>query len=262
MSSIKTFKECTISGFCNPHLNKTDIKIGGKCTMRIEDIFKEAEGPLTLEQFSEIASGKGAKFADLSEGNYISVGKHESEISSLEQQIETLTDTVSQREQDVNTLASQLEQASNAEEALNNAYAQLNALKEQYTADAEAYEAQLSRQAREFAVKEYAATKEFTSAAAKELYIEKLLDSEDVDFNRKGELEGMEDFDSRFAEKYENAFYVKEEPKEDPKPVEPEMPTPKFAGATPGAAKPEGTKMSLSEMMAAKNTNPDMSVGF
>ena len=230
--------------------------------MKIEDIFTGAEGPLTLEQFNEIAAGKGAKFADLSEGNYISVGKHESEINSLEKQIETLTETVTQRENDVNNLASQLEQAGNTEEALNNAYAQLNALKEQYNADAEAYEEQLSRQAREFAVKEYAATKEFTSAAAKELYIEKLIDSEDVDFNRKGELEGMEEFDSRFAEKYENAFYVKEEPKDDPKPAEPTAPTPKFAGATPGAAKPADTKMSLSEMMMAKNTNPDMSVGF
>lgn len=224
--------------------------------MTIKDIFMEAEGPLTLEQFNELVASKGAKFADLSEGNYISVGKHDSEISSLEQQIETLTSQVAQREGDVQELASQLQQAGNSEEALNQAYAQLSALQEKYEADAEAYEAQLSRQAREFAVKEYAATKEFTSDAAKELYIEKLIDSEDVDFNRKGELEGMEEFDSRFAEKYQNAFYVKEEPKEEPKPAEPEVPTPKFAAATPGAQKPEGTKLSLSEMMQAANNNP------
>lgn len=221
----------------------------------------EAEGPLTLEQFEEIVASKGGKFADLSEGNYVSVAKHEAEIGSLEKQIETLTDQVAQRESDVQELASQLQQAGNTEDALNEAYARLNALQEKYNEDAEAYEEQLSRQAREFAVKEYAATKEFTSPAAKELYIEKLLDSEDVDFNRKGELEGMEEFDAQFAEKYENAFYVKPEEPESKLP-EPEVPKPKFLGQTPGAQKPTETKLSLSEMMQAKNENPDMNVSF
>ena len=225
--------------------------------MTIENIFTEADGPLTLEQFNELASSKGAKFADLSEGNYVSVAKHDAELHSLEQQIETLTDQVAQREADVQDLAARLQEAGNTEDALNEAYARLNALQEKYNEDAEAYEEQLSRQAREFAVKEYAATKEFTSNAAKELYIEKLLDSEDVDFNRKGELEGMEDFDARFAEKYENAFYVKPEEPESKLP-EPEAPKPKFLGQTPGAQKPENAKMSLSEMMQAKNQNPDM----
>lgn len=229
--------------------------------MTIKDIFMEAEGPLTLEQFEEIVSSKGAKFADLSEGNYVSVAKHDAEMSSLERQIETLTDQVAQRETDVQELATQLQQAGNTEEALNEAYAKLNALQEKYNEDAEAYEEQLSRQAREFAVKEYAATKEFTSQAAKELYIERLLDSEDVDFNRKGELEGMEEFDAQFAEKYENAFYVKPEEPESKLP-EPETPKPKFLGQTPGAQKPTDTKLSLSEMMQAKNENPDMNVAF
>lgn len=229
--------------------------------MTIKDIFMEAEGPLTLEQFEEIVSSKGAKFADLSEGNYVSVAKHDSEISSLERQIETLTDQVAQREGDVQELASRLQQAGNAEDALNEAYERLNALQEKYNEDAEAYEEQLSRQAREFAVKEYAATKEFTSDAAKKYYIEQLLDSEDVDFNRKGELEGMEEFDARFAEENANAFYVKPAEPEQKLP-EPEIPKPKFLGQTPGAQKPENTKLSLSEMMQAKNENPDMNISF
>lgn len=221
----------------------------------------EAEGPLTLEQFEEIVASKGGKFADLSEGNYVSVGKHEAELSSLEKQIETLTDQVAQRETDVQELMTQLEQAGNTEDALKDAYARLNALQEKYNEDAEAYEEQLSRQAREFAVKEYAATKEFTSEAAKKYYIEQLINSEDVDFNRKGELEGMEDFDARFAEENENAFYVKA-PEPESKLPEPEVPKPKFLGQTPGAQKPESSKLSLSEMMQAKNENPDMNVGF
>jgi chromosome segregation ATPase len=229
--------------------------------MKIEDIFKEAEGPLTLEQFNEIVSSKGAKFADLSEGNYLSVGKHEGLMESLEKQIETLTEAVAQREADVNELTQRLQEAGNDAEALANVSEQLAALQERYNEDAEAYEEQLSRQAREFAVKEYAATKEFTSEAAKQFYIEKLIDSEDVDFNRKGELEGMEDFDSRFAESYKNTFYEKAPEVEPPVAPEPEAPKPKFSNPTPGATNP-APKMSLSEMMQAKNENPDMSVGF
>lgn len=229
--------------------------------MTIKDIFMEAEGPLTLEQFEEIVASKGGKFADLSEGNYVSVAKHEAEINSLERQIETLTNQVEQRETDIQEMTVQLQQANNAEDALNEVYARLNALQEKYNADAEAYEEQLSKQAREFAVKEYAATKEFTSEAAKKYYIEQLVKSEDVDFNRKGELEGMEEFDARFAEENANAFYTKPELPEQKLP-EPETPKPKFLGQTPGAQKPENTKLSLSEMMQAKNENPDMNVSF
>ena len=229
--------------------------------MTIKDIFTEAEGPLTLEQFEEIVASKGAKFADLSEGNYVSVAKHDAEIGSLEKQIESLTDQVYQREQDVQALNAQLQEAGNDVEALQGLQERFAALQQKYDEDAEAYEEQLSRQAREFAVKEYAATKEFTSDAAKKYYIEQLTNSEDVDFNRKGELEGMEDFDARFAEENANAFYVKPEEPEQKLP-EPEMPKPKFTAPTPGAQKPENTKLSLTEMMQAKNTNPDMNISF
>ena len=250
-----------MSGHCKPHLNKTVINIlGGNCTMKIEDIFKEAEdGTLTLEQFNEIVSNAGAKFADLSEGNYVSVGKHEAEMNSLEKQIETLTDTLNQREADVESFRAQLAEAGDAAEAVEALTARLNELQEQYNADAEAYEEQLSKQAREFAVNQYAATKEFTSDAAKQFYIEKMVSSEDVMFNKKGELVGTEDFDEEFGNSYKGSFKVAEpEPEAAP---EPEQPLPKFAAPTPGAEKP-ASKMSLSEMMQAKNENPDMSVGF
>ena len=228
--------------------------------MKIEDIFKEAEnGTLTLEQFTEIAGAKGAKFADLGEGNYVSVGKHEAELHSLEKQIETLTETLNQREADIDSVREQLAEAQNAEEIVVSLQEQLSELQQKYDEDAEAYEAQLSNQAREFAVSQYAATKEFTSDAAKQFYIEQMVKSEDVMFNNKDELIGMEDFDKAFGDKYAGSFKVPE-PEPEPAPA-PEQPLPKFAAPTPGAAKPEG-KMSLSEMMQAKNENPDMSVGF
>lgn len=246
---------------CNGHLNKTDINIlGGNCTMKIEDIFMEAEGPLTLEQFNEIVASKGGKFVDLSEGGYVGERKYASEIESLEKQIETLTDSVSQRELDVEDLRVKLQEAGDDAEQLAQLSEQFAALQSKYEEDANAYEQQLSSQAREFAVKEYAATKEFTSSAAKKYYIEQMIDSEDVDFNRKGELEGMDEFDALFAKDNEGAFKINDpEPaQQEPQQTVPET-LPKFAAPTPGAQKPE-SKMSLTEMMKAKNENPDMSI--
>lgn len=246
-----------MSGYCKPHLNKTDINIvGGICTMKIEDIFMEAEnGALTLEQFNQIVASKGGKFVDLSEGEYVSERKYSSEVGSLEKQIETLTESVSQRELDIEDLRVQLQEAGNDADRLAELSEQFAALQSKYEEDANAYEAQLSSQAREFAVKEYAATKEFTSPAAKKYYIEQMINSEDVDFNRKGELEGMEEFDAAFAKENDGAFKVND-PEPEPEPAQEQAPLPKFAAPTPGAQKPE-SKMSLSEMMKAKNENPD-----
>ena len=53
--------------------------------MNIKDIFENAEnGTLTYEQFSDAVSKGGAKFVDLSEGNYVSKQKYEDELARLE----------------------------------------------------------------------------------------------------------------------------------------------------------------------------------
>ena len=59
--------------------------------MKIKEIFSKAEnGALTYEQFEEFAKAEKANFADLSEGNYVSKHKYDSDLSAKDSQIETL----------------------------------------------------------------------------------------------------------------------------------------------------------------------------
>lgn len=202
--------------------------------MKIEDIFKDAE-TLTLEEFQAKAKEGGANFADLSEGKYISVSKHNSEIQAKDDQISTLNDTLSERDKDLSNLQGQLKDAGNDAEKLSTVSSELSNLQAKYDADTKAYQAQLDRQARDFAIKEHAATKQFTSDAAKRDYIRSMQDSEDVKL-KKGELLGIKDFDEAYSKDNETAF-IKEENKEPDKQTEPQpgnSTLPMFAQQTPG----------------------------
>lgn len=251
-----------MSADCMAHLNKADINIlGGISTMKIEDIFgKATEGTLTLEQFNQIASEGKAKFVDLAEGGYVSQMKHDSEVQNRDEQIKSLKDTLTQRDTDIADIQKQLEDANkNDGEKLSEVSTQLNDLQKKYEEDTKSYEAKLTKQAREFAIKEYAADKKFTCKAAKEFYIQSMLDSEDVKFNKKGQLTGMEEFDIDYMENNKDSFVV-DAPEPEPAPA-PETPKPSFGGSTPGA-NPQPAKPSLSDMMKAKNENPEMVVSF
>lgn len=223
--------------------------------MNITEVFNGAES-LTLEQFNEIATSKGAKFVDLSEGGYVSERKFNSELASKDKQIETLNNTLSERDTDLEAVKTKLAEAGNDADKLTELSGQLTALQSKYDEDTKSYQAQLSQQAREFAVKEYASTKQFTSSAAKRDYIEQMLKAEDVKFNKKGQLTGMEDFDADYANDNADAFVVESTPE----PEAPKEPKPQFAAPTPGTEAPK--KPTLSEMMQAKNENPEMAINF
>ena len=172
--------------------------------MKIEDIFKDAE-TLTLEEFQAKAKEGGANFADLSEGKYVSVSKHNSEIQAKDDQISTLNDTLSERDKDLASLKDQLKDAGNDAEKLSTVSADLSALQSKYEEDTKAFQTKLDNQAREFAIKEHAATKNFTSNAAKRDYIASMQSSEDVKL-KKGELVGVKDFDEAYSKDNEEAF--------------------------------------------------------
>lgn len=224
--------------------------------MEVKEIF-EGNETLTLEQFNEIATSKGAKFVDLSAGGYVSERKFNSEIASKDKQIESLNETIAQRDTDLEAVKTQLAEAGNDAEKLSEVSNQLSTLQSKYDEDTKAFQNQLSQQAREFAVKEYASTKQFTSSAAKRDYIEQMLKAEDVKFNKKGQLVGMEDFDTEYSTDNADAFVIEKSPEPE---VTPEPPKPSFAASTPGTEAPK--KPTLSEMMAMKNANPDMPINF
>lgn len=206
--------------------------------MNVKELFDKADGgTLTYEQF--VAAAGESKFVDLTEGNYVSKNKFDSEIQTRDNQITDLNNTIQTRDTDLQTLQNTLKDAGDIE-ALKNASKDLEDLQKKYDKETKAYQAQLSQQAYEFAVKEFANSKQFTSKAAQRDFtnamIAKKLQFED------GKLIGAEDFVQMYAKDNDDAFVKKTEPK------------PQFAQSTQ-SKKPD--KPTLSQLMQMKNENPD-----
>lgn len=225
--------------------------------MKIKEVFEQAEdGTLTYEEFAAIVKEANAKFADLSEGEYVSKGKYEDELASLNAQIESLNGTIGTRDTDLEALKKQLEEAGTDAEKLTSLSNDFTALQGKYDADVKAYKEQLKKQAYEFAVKDFANKQKFTSNAAKRDFIQSMLAK---GLKMEGDsILGAEDFRMAYSMDNEDAF-VPDLPEPEYEP-EPEPIRPMFVGSTPSID--VGRKLSLSEQMQMKNENPDFVVSF
>lgn len=201
--------------------------------MEIKEVFEKSQEPLTYEKFAELA-GK-AKFADLSEGGYVSKDKHENELSAKDNEITTLNQNLSDRDKDLKTLKKQLEDAGTDNEKLAELTNNLSALQGKYDADTKAYKEQLQKQAYEFAVKEFAGTQNFSSNAAKRDFIQSMI-AEELKYDEKEGILGAKDFAKEYAKDNADAFVVEAKPQE----AEPQNAKPQFVGSTPGQSAPEG----------------------
>lgn len=209
--------------------------------MTVKELFDNAEGgTLTWEQF-QTAMGE-SKFVDLTEGNYVSKQKHESELAQKDTRINDLTKTISTRDSDLATLQQTLKDAGDLD-ALKNASKNLEDLQKKYDDETKSYKEQLKKQAYEFAVKEFANGKNFSSNAAKRDFIQSML-TKNLSLE-DGKIIGADDFVKIYSKDNADAFVQKEEPKE---------PKPKFAAGTDDK---KSGKLTLSEMMKMKNDNPD-----
>ncbi len=222
--------------------------------MLLKDIFDKATSEnkaLTLEEFERIAKENKAKFTDLSEGKYVDRQKYEDDLAKKDTEITSLNDTIATRNTDLEQLKSQLENAGSDAGKLDEVNSQLTALQAKYDADTAALQTKLSAQAYEFAVRDFAGKQKFSSSAARRDFersmINKNLPMDD------GTIIGAEDYMKVYAKTNADAFIQKESA--------PKTPDPQFVGSTPGG-KEKGAKMSLSEMMKAKNENPDFVVSF
>lgn len=210
--------------------------------MTVKELFDKAEGgTLTWEQF-QTAMGD-AKFVDLSEGNYVSKSKYDDDLSSRDTQISTLNETISTRDKDLAGLKQQLADAGTDAEKLTQLTGEFDALKSKYDTETKDFKAQLKRQAYEFAVKEFANSKNFSSKAAKRDFTNSMI-AKDLKLE-DGKIIGADDFVALYSKENEDAFV---------KPAEPNDPKPKFATGTNNK---KSEKLSLSEMMKMKNENPD-----
>lgn len=222
--------------------------------MNIKELFDKAEnGTLTWEQFEAAVKTADAKFVDIKEGEYVSKSKHENELGARDKSIDQLNATIAQRDTDLENLKTQLANAGTDAEKLSKLQTDFNDLQSKYTADTEAYKQQLAEQKYDFATRETANGKEFTSQAAKRDYIRALKDAK---LKMKDDaFEGLADFDANYAKENADAFVVKQT---NPTPPPAEDNTPQFVGSTPGT-NPNKPK-SLTEMMRAANENPNSNV--
>ncbi len=194
--------------------------------MIIKEVFDKAEnGTLTYEEFVELA--KGAKFEDINEGKYYSKNKHNDEISAKDKEIETLQNTITQRDTDLADLQQKLTAAGTDAEKLTALTGDFTNLQTKYDTDIKAYKEQLKKQAYEFAVKDFANSKKFTSNAAKRDFIQSMIAKElKMD---SGVILGAEDFVTTYSANNADAF-VTETKEPEPTPAKPTFVSPTQGG--------------------------------
>ena len=198
--------------------------------MTIKELFEKAEeGTLTYDQFIVLAEKEGAKFTDLSEGNYVSKQKFDDEVNAKVQEIETLNTTISARNDDLAQLQQKLEEAGTDADKLTTLSNDFNTLKTKYDNDVKEYKAQLKKQGYEFAVREFANSKDFTSQAAKRDFISSMI-AKDLKMENNTII-GAEDFVTMYSANNADAFVTQA-------PAEPAEPKPHFVQATQGAQEP------------------------
>lgn len=196
--------------------------------MNIKEVFSKAEtDSLTYEQFCELAKEAGCKFTDLSEGGYVSKKKYEDDLLSKDTEITGLNETITGRDKDLKELNEKLANAGNDTVKLNQLSSDLATLQGKYDADTKELQSRLTKQQYEFAVKDYANGKNFTSKAAKRDFIRSMIDKELKYEN--GKILGAEEFVQEYTNDYGDSFVV-ETPPEEAKPKLPE-----FVQPTPGA---------------------------
>lgn len=200
--------------------------------MNIKEVFEKAEnGTLTYEQFESMAKEGGAKFADLSEGKYVSKSKYDTDLKAKDTEIETinttvtnLNETITTRDTDLADLQKKLEDAGQDATKLAELSTQFTNLQTKYDNDVKEYQNKMAQQSYEFAVKEFANKQKFSSQAAKRDFTQAMIKKS---LQMEGDkLIGADDFVKIYAEDNSDAFLV-EKPKEEPKVEAPKVEAPK-----------------------------------
>lgn len=196
--------------------------------MTLKEIFEKAEnGTLTYEQFEAAAKARNAKFVDLSSGDYVSKHKYDADIAAKDSEIGTLNTTIATRDTDLGNLKTQLEAAGADAQKLQELTNNFTTLQGKYDNDMKSYKEQIKKQAYEFAVREFASNKKFTSNAAKRDFIQSMI-AKDLKMDNNNII-GAEDFVTMYSKENADAFVV-----DDPTPTPPSNPKPQFVNPTPG----------------------------
>lgn len=225
----------------------------------LKELFAKAEnGTLTYEQFAEAAKASGLKLADLAKGEYVAKKKYEDDLKGKDSIIADLNATIDTRNTDLQSIQEKLDKAGTDSAMIENLSGELSKLQAKYDNDTAEYQSKLQKQAYEFAVKEFANNQSFSSNAAKRDFINSMLNKELPMEN--GNIMGANDYMAEYAKDNSDAFVAKK----DPEPENKNNNQPRFAANTtdPNNAGGDGRKQSLTELMKAKNENPNMNITF
>lgn len=194
----------------------------------LKELFKQAEdGKLSYEDLEKAVKSAGYKVADLSKGDYVARKKYDDDLASRDTRITELNDTLTTRDADLKDIQAKLDQAGTDATKLTELNTKLADLQSQYDADMQAYNDKLNTQAYEFAVKEFANSKQFTSNAAKRDFISSMI-ARGLQME-KDTILGAEDFVKVYTEENADAFVVEDDPQDEPPK---DVKKPRFAGPT------------------------------
>ena len=180
-----------------------------------------AEGALDWEQFSAKVKEAGYKLADLSKGEYVSTAKYNDELNAKDTQINNLTEQITKRDADLQTLNDSLSKLKDNEGEATALREQLTKLQEDYATAKTDYEQKLNTAKYEYAVKDFANNQHFTSAAAKRDFIRSMVSSNLQMDNDK--ILGATDYLDKYKKDNADSFKVEESDKK-----------PKFVDKTTG----------------------------
>ena len=211
---------------------------------------------LTYEQLADKVAGQKMNVVNIADGSYVSRNKYDDKINGLTQQVADLQGQITQRDTDLTGLNERLTAAQADAGQLAEVQKQLTSLQSKYDKDSKAWEAKNAAQAYEYEIKSRANELKFTSAAAKKEFVREAIAQQ---FKQDGDtLMGYTDFVAKYKESDPGAFVADAPADPTPEPT----PAPQPTIVLPGKSNPNPRKMSLSEMMKAKNENPNMEVNF
>ncbi len=160
------------------------------------ELYAQVQAEIDKKNAGQTDKTKHIRFADLSEGGYVSVEKYNAQINSLNQQVKALQGQLSQRDTDISDLQGKLTAAQADATKLADVQTQLAGLQAKYTKEQQDWAARTAKQRKEFMVRERANGLRFSSEAAKRDFIGQATDK---DFQLDGDtLMGYEDFFVRY----------------------------------------------------------------
>ena len=213
-----------------------------------------AELGLTEDQIRQIQQQAGA---DTQAARDSEKSKFEAQITQYQGQVTDLQDLLNQRDTDLTGLQTQLAAAQADAGKLTEVQQQLTTLQTKYDNDSKAWETKTAKQKRKYAIEAKAAALKFSSASAKRAFLH------DAEKAATIKLDGDDLLNySEFVEQYRTAdpgAFIQDKPN-DPEPQGDPQPQPTIV--LPGKSTPPKKKMSLSEMMKAKNANPNLRIDW